>query len=64
MLREVRDLDAVAEAVPAGDDLLEKRRLPAAVGADEGDVLASLECQRDVVQELLVACLDLRMLDL
>ena len=68
VLREVRRLDAVAEPHRAGRGLaaaeqrLEQRRLARAVRADEGDVLAALERERDAVEQLLVAGRDARAL--
>ena len=61
VLREVRRLDAVAEPQLSGDGLpaaeqgLEQRRLARAVRPDERDVLAPLDRERDVCEELLVA---------
>jgi hypothetical protein len=43
VLREVADLDAVAELVVAGDRVLQEGRLAAPVRADQGDVVAALE---------------------
>src|SRR5262249_33490889 len=61
VLREVRRLDAVAEAhlargrVAAAEDRLEQRRLAGAVRSDERHVLAALERDRRVMQQLLLA---------
>ena len=61
VLREVRRLDAVPEPelpgrrLPAAEQRLEERRLPRAVRPDEGDVLAALDRERHVREELLVA---------
>ena len=61
VLGEVRRLDAVAErtlpaaGLAAAEDRLEQRRLARAVRADQRDVLAALERERRVVQQLLVA---------
>src|SRR5579884_2576928 len=47
LLREVADLDAMADAdALAADDPLEQRRLAGAVRPDERDVLAALERER------------------
>ena len=57
MLREVRELDTVADpAQPAADDRVEQRRLAGAVRSDEGDVLAALEHELGVLEQRLVAC--------
>ena len=61
LLREVAELDAVADLEVAGHDSLQERRLPAAVRPDEGDVLAALEGERDVVEELPIARPHVRM---
>ena len=51
VLGEVADLDAVTQLEVAGDRLLEERRLAASVRADEGDVVAALQGEGDVVEE-------------
>ena len=64
MLREVRRLDTVAEphasagGLPAAEDRLEQGCLPRPVRADERDVLAALQHERGVVEQLLLACLE------
>ena len=61
LLREVRGLHAVPEPRSPGtglavaEDRLEQRRLARAVRADERDMLAALECERRVVEQVLVA---------
>ena len=61
LLREVADRDAVAEPhAPAVrlalvEQRLEQRRLPRAVRADERDVLAALERERRLAQQLALA---------
>src|SRR5581483_8177709 len=70
VLREVRGHDAVSEPRRAGNGLppakqrLEQRRLAASVRADEGDVLAALERERDPLEQLLLACRQRQALDL
>src|SRR6187402_1822332 len=64
LLREVAELDAVAELEVLRDDPFEERGFAAAVRADEGDVLASLERERDVVQQLDVRDTHVSVLDL
>ena len=62
VLREVRRLDAVAEpqlsgdGLPAAEECLQQRCLARAVRPDERDVLSPLDRERDVCEELLVAC--------
>ena len=62
MLGEVGGLDAVAEAhdplvgVALAHERLEQGRLPGAVRADEGDVLAALDHERARVDQRLAAC--------
>src|SRR6185503_14624177 len=61
VLGEVGDLDAVADADAAAvrraptEDRLEQRRLAGAVRPDERHVLAALERERRVAEQLLVA---------
>src|SRR5580765_526046 len=61
VLGEVRGLDAVPQADTTGgrlaspEDRLEQRGLAGAVWPDQGDVLAALERERDLMQQLLVA---------
>ena len=61
LLREVADLDGVPDANAAlfglalADERAQERRLPCAVRADERDVLAALERERRVVQQLALA---------
>ena len=67
VLREVRRHDAVADPdalAPAAEERLEQRRLPGAVRADERDVLAALDRERDVVEQVLLACRQRQLLDL
>src|SRR5579859_3863534 len=65
LLREIPDLHAVPDAhLFAGDDSLEERRLAGAVRADQGDVLAALERERRVAQQLTLADRDIEVLRL
>ena len=61
LLREVADLDGVADPnapfvrLALADERAQQRRLPGAVRADERDVLAALEREGRVVQQLALA---------
>ncbi len=60
LLREVADLDAVAERADlALDEPLEQRRLAGAVRPDKRDVLAALDRERRVVEQDALADRDL-----
>ena len=52
MLGEVAELDAVADLEVACSDPVEEGGLAGSVGADQRHVLAALEGERHVVQEL------------
>ena len=58
VLGEVADLDAVAELVVAGDRVLDQRGLAASVRADEGEMVAALEREGDVVEQDAIRDLD------
>src|SRR5262249_31902379 len=62
LLREVPGDDAVAGGPP--QQLLEQRRLAGAVRPDERDVLAALDRERDVGEQVLVTGTQLEALDL
>jgi hypothetical protein len=63
LLREVADLDPVAELEVLGDNPFEERRLAGAVRADERDVFTPLERERDVMEQLAARDSHVRVLD-
>jgi hypothetical protein len=64
VLREVPELDAVPELVPARGNGFEEGRLAAPVRADQAYMLAALEYERHVPEEDAVRDTDLGIVDL